>query len=56
MNQGAWYVLRSRMNACLPNENQLTYVGRESAASPAVGYHNRHLEEQAKLIEDAFNI
>lgn len=56
INQGAWFVLQSRMNACLPNQKQLTYVGRDAAASPAVGYHNRHLEEQAKLVKDAFEI
>lgn len=56
MNQGAWFVLRSRMNACLPSQKQLIYVGRDAAASPAVGYHNRHLEEQAKLVKDAFEI
>ena len=56
MNQGAWFVLRSRMNACLPKQKQLTYVGRDATASPAVGYYNRHLEEQVKLVEDAFNV
>ena len=56
MNQGAWFVLRSRMNACLPKQKQLIYIGRDATASPAVGYHNRHLEEQAKLVEDAYNV
>ena len=56
INQGAWFVLRSRMNACLPDQKQLIYVGRDATASPAVGYYSRHLEEQKKLVHDAFNV
>src|SRR3546814_2888581 len=29
------------------------YAGRYSAASPATGSHRRHLEEQAKLLDEA---
>ena len=55
-NQGAWYTMKSRIEACLPEGNKLTYAGRDAAAAPAVGYHNRHLEEQAKLVSEAFNL
>jgi 2-oxoglutarate dehydrogenase E1 component len=55
-NQGAWLTMKSRIEACLPQGNTLTYAGRAAAAAPAVGYHNRHLEEQAKLVSEAFNI
>src|SRR3546814_18013629 len=32
------------------------YAGRYSAASPATGSHRRHLEEQAKLLDEALTL
>ncbi|MAJ82280.1 MAG: hypothetical protein CMF41_05120 [Legionellales bacterium] len=55
-NQGGWYRLNPKFNACLPEGNKIIYTGREPAASPAVGYYAQHLEEQHLLVEDAFNI
>ena len=34
-NQGAWYTMKSRIEACLPEGNKLTYAGRDAAAAPA---------------------
>lgn len=55
-NQGGWYRLNPRFNACLPDKNKIIYSGRPPAASPAVGYYAQHLEEQSSLVEEAFNI
>lgn len=32
------------------------YAGRPSAASPATGSHRRHVEEQARLLDDALTL
>ncbi len=55
-NQGGWYRLNPRFNACLQDKNKIVYSGRPPAASPAVGYYAQHLEEQSSLVEEAFNI
>jgi len=52
-NQGAWYTLRSRLEACLANGQSLHYVGRAASASPAAGYMKLHVKEQDELVEKA---
>ena len=32
------------------------YIGRPEAASPATGLHKRHVEEQAKLVDEALKV
>ena len=59
MNQGAWYCSQHHMRHVLHNVNPklfLHYAGREGSAAPAGGYMSRHLEEQSKLVEDAFSV
>ncbi len=54
-NQGAWREYKSRMNetfAPLPVE----YTGRISSASSAAGYMGLHLEQEARLVTDAFEL
>ena len=53
MNQGAWYQIRHHIDHCLGKGQSLSYAGRSRSASPAAGHANTHVEEQAKLIEDA---
>lgn len=53
MNQGAWYQIRHHLDHCLGKGQSLSYAGRSRSASPAAGHANTHVEEQAKLIEDA---
>lgn len=59
MNQGAWYCsqhhMRHVVNSLKP-ELLLQYAGRAGSAAPAAGYMSLHLEEQANLVETAFNI
>lgn len=54
-NQGAWREFKSRLNetfAPLP----VQYAGRVSSASTAVGYMALHLEQEAKLVKEAFEM
>ncbi len=53
-NQGAWYRLRAYFRSDMPPAAVLAYAGRPVSASPAVGYHSKHSEQQKQLIEDAF--
>ncbi|MBS0286017.1 MAG: 2-oxoglutarate dehydrogenase E1 component [Proteobacteria bacterium] len=52
-NQGAWYSSQHHFRACLNNQQQLLYAGRPASASPAVGYHQAHVEQQEALVADA---
>lgn len=57
-NQGAWYPTQHRMRRALKNINEkiyLRYAGRRSSAAPAAGYVSVHVEEQTKLINQAFD-
>lgn len=59
MNQGAWYCSQHHMRHVvhsLKPELLLHYAGRAGSAAPAAGYMSLHLEEQAKLVEDAFSV
>jgi 2-oxoglutarate dehydrogenase E1 component len=55
-NQGAWYWLASRQHLInvLGTRRKLLLVSRPAAASPAVGYYARHLQQQKDIIEHAF--
>ena len=53
-NMGAWTFVRERIEALLQPNQRLAYVGRKAAASPAVGSRRLHLEEQSKLVDEAF--
>ncbi len=52
-NQGAWYSSQHHMRACLRPDQELVYAGRPASASPAVGYHQAHVEQQEALVNDA---
>ncbi len=51
-NMGAWQYLRPSLVELVGSE--IRYVGRPPAAAPAVGSHQKHKEEQVKLIAEAF--
>jgi 2-oxoglutarate dehydrogenase E1 component len=56
MNQGAWYSSQHHMRRVILRHGEslyLAYAGREASAAAAAGYMHRHLEEQARLVEDA---
>ncbi len=52
-NQGMFREFKSRLNETFESI-QVQYAGRISAASPAVGYMALHLQQEAKLVKDAF--
>ena len=54
-NQGAWYWIASRqhLDRSFNNKQQLLLVSRPASASPAVGYHSKHVAQQKALIESA---
>ncbi|MRI34639.1 2-oxoglutarate dehydrogenase E1 component [Endozoicomonas sp. OPT23] len=59
MNQGAWYCSQHHMRRALDNHDarlNLVYAGRDASAAPACGYMSKHVEEQQKLVADAFNV
>jgi 2-oxoglutarate dehydrogenase E1 component len=59
MNQGAWYCSQHHMRNALHRLNPklyLQYAGRDASAAPACGHMSAHIEEQKKLVTDAFEI
>ena len=52
---GAWNFLRNRLRNDLPEKCELSYVGRPESASPAVGSYKISIQQQKKLVKDAFN-
>ena len=53
-NQGAWYQTQHYFIENMRPDQRLYYAGRQSSASPAVGYVAKHSEQQKKLVEAAF--
>jgi len=57
-NMGAWFSVRDYIQWTLDyigvNNNQISYIGRDTAASPATGYAKRHLSQQKEIIEKVF--
>ena len=59
MNQGAWYCSQHHMRSVVMKVNAqayLCYAGRSASAAPACGYMSVHVEQQEKLLDDAFSI
>ena len=54
-NQGAWREFKSRLNETFAPLS-VQYAGRISSASTAVGYMSLHLEQETKLVKDAFEM
>ncbi len=55
-NQGAWRANRHRIERVLTPQQQLEYCGRDTSASPAVGYAALHNQQQLALIRQALGI
>lgn len=57
-NMGAFYFVEPRIEKVLNSINhackRARYIGRERAASPAVGYMKLHVSELKKILEDVF--
>jgi len=54
-NQGAWINISPCLTALLNKNQTLSYAGRASSASPAVGYHAVHEKEQEELVIQALS-
>jgi 2-oxoglutarate dehydrogenase E1 component len=58
-NMGAWTFIRDYLTSALEKASinkSITYIGRESAASPATGYLYLHNKQQESLVKQALNI
>ncbi len=54
-NQGAWHRIQHYLLNHMRSDQQLTYAGRASSASPAVGYLQLHNEQQKELVDAALS-
>jgi 2-oxoglutarate dehydrogenase E1 component len=58
-NQGAWYCSQHHMRRVMMEHNPalyLQYAGRDGAAAPAAGSMSLHVEQQQRLVNEAFEI
>ncbi|NWK76899.1 2-oxoglutarate dehydrogenase E1 component [Aquitalea sp. LB_tupeE] len=55
-NQGAWYQIRHRLEGLLIGKQFLSFAGRPSSASPAVGYMSKHVAQLKAFVEEAMTI
>ena len=55
---GAWSSVRDYIQWTLDyinaNNNKISYIGRNPAASPATGYAKRHVAQQEEIIRKVF--
>ena len=58
-NMGAWNTARNYIEWTLDyikaENRKVSYIGRQSAASPATGYLKKHLAQQKEIIEKVFS-
>ena len=52
-NQGSWHRIQNHLSRALRKGQRLQHVSRDASASPAVGYYQKHLEEQKTLVNEA---
>jgi 2-oxoglutarate dehydrogenase E1 component len=53
LNQGAWQFVNPYLSDLIEPKQMLSVVSRPAAASPAVGYYQKHIEQLQALINDA---
>jgi 2-oxoglutarate dehydrogenase E1 component len=54
-NQGAWHRIQHYLKRNMRGDQTLSYAGRASSASPAVGYLAKHNEQQRELVDAALS-
>jgi len=54
-NQGAWHRIQHYLHRHMRPDQNLSYAGRASSASPAVGYLQLHNEQQKELVDAALS-
>jgi 2-oxoglutarate dehydrogenase E1 component len=55
-NQGAWHRIQHYLERHMLPHQKLIYAGRDSSASPAVGYKSLHDKQQKELVELALSV
>ncbi|MDO5640040.1 MAG: 2-oxoglutarate dehydrogenase E1 component [Neisseria sp.] len=55
-NQGAFYQIRHRIERVIGASQKLTFAGRPTSASPAVGYMSKHVAQLKQLLDDALTL
>jgi 2-oxoglutarate dehydrogenase E1 component len=55
-NMGAWTYVSPRLRADIGTVLPLRYIGRPERAAPAEGYHNSHLQEQSRIVQDVLTV
>jgi len=56
LNQGAWQFMQSKLMQMVKPQQKLTVVARPEAASPAVGYYQKHIDQLHELLDSAFAV
>jgi len=54
-NQGAWHRIQHYLIRHMRADQELSFAGRASSASPAVGYLQLHAEQQKELVDAALS-
>jgi 2-oxoglutarate dehydrogenase E1 component len=55
-NMGAWSYVSPRLRADIGTILPLRYIGRPERAAPAEGYHNSHVQEQARIVSEVLTV
>ncbi|GAA5785499.1 2-oxoglutarate dehydrogenase subunit E1 [Chitiniphilus shinanonensis] len=55
-NQGAWHQIRHRLEGVTSPKQTLKYAGRQSSASPAVGYMSKHTAQLKAFLDEAMTL
>jgi 2-oxoglutarate dehydrogenase E1 component len=55
-NMGAWSYISPRLRADIGTVLPLRYIGRPERAAPAEGYHNSHVQEQARIVSEVLSV
>ena len=55
-NMGAWTYVSPRLRASTGNQLTVRYLGRPERASPAEGYHQAHMGEQARIVSEVLTL
>jgi len=55
-NQGAWLYIQPLLKSTIDDQQMLSFSGRPASASPAVGYHKKHIAQLQALVDTALTI
>jgi 2-oxoglutarate dehydrogenase E1 component len=55
-NMGPWNFVKGRLYEALGDEYTIKRVSRFESASPAVGSHAIHVQEQEEIVEEALSV